>query len=217
MTSKRRRGAGAASPFPRVASFVETAWSSGGTTHTVSLPSGIVSGSLVIIVTELDTASGVGQSISGFTELLDTGAASSSPPTAISYKFCTGGEGATIGVSLGSAVTNSITYAMRISGHHASQAPELLKSTASTFNPDPPSVTASWGSDDNLWLAFCATPVNINGYPSDFADNRSSSTQGSARLAMATREAASATVDPNSFSQGNTTQSHAINMVVRPA
>lgn len=73
------------------------------------------------------------------------------------YRFCdgtsayeTGNQAFTTNVA-----ERSLALTIKISGHHASTAPECANATANSgANPDPPSLTPAGGADDYLFLAF---------------------------------------------------------------
>ncbi|MFZ2886447.1 MAG: LamG domain-containing protein, partial [Minisyncoccia bacterium] len=109
----------------------------------------------------------------GWTELVNTTGGTSGGTGAIYYKIADGGEGATVNVTSSSgSLSSHNTY--RISG--VTGTPEATSAGGSSNNPDPPSLTPSWGAGDTLWIAMAgagvqnATTPNVTAYPSSYAD-----------------------------------------------
>lgn len=96
---------------------------------------------------------------------------------------------------------------------------------AATGSPDAPSLTASWGSDDNLWIAFysaevggCDPTVWPTGYTSNQIQDANRVDAAGAKLAAATRENATATEDPSAWTVDDTSADVVANtIVVKPA
>lgn len=204
--------------FPVVAS-VNANVSAASTSQTVNLPASISAGDLLI-------AFGVATSLctytwpAGWTEMWDP---NSQTGFTGAYRIADGSEGASITVT--ASVSFVTTYAtLRITGAHASTPPEdgTPAMNVGTTTPNPPSVTASWGAEDNLWIAIMGSSSsaasNVTAYPTNFSDNQTAVDTGSGGLlGYATRNLANATQDPGTFTQSAGTTCGAQTIVVRPA
>src|SRR4029079_18961114 len=138
----------------------------------------------------------------GWSELWDQVGGSAEGGLAGAYRFATGSETSPITVNL-SGLTSSTHIALRITGMHASQAPEVGTPPAvvSATTTDPPSLTPSWGSGDTLWMAIGGHRDQLATvtFPTNYTDHQLSSI-GSAgnvtRLDLATRNLSAASEDP---------------------
>lgn len=141
------------------------------TTHTITNPSGVVAGDLIISCVMMGNASGVSWGNDGFA-ILGPWDSQASHILTCGSKLSDGTEGATTTMtSVGSATSKFASY--RITGQNADGAIATgnpMAKGSSTF-PDPPSVTPSWGSADNLVIAVAglANAVHIIGFP--YPDN----------------------------------------------
>ena len=159
-----------------------------GTSHTVNLPTGIVSGNLLLAMFSLSTPA-TATWPAGWTELYDTASAGTLMGSG-AYRVADGGEGASITVTTSIGGEGSYnTY--RISGQHASSAPEVgTSATGSSTTPDPPAVTPTWGSADTLWFAvmhhdFCTVTTAPTNYTNLLAQDGATPVTASARRALA--------------------------------
>lgn len=182
---------------------------SSSSSPTVTLPSGITSGDLLLLfVNVLDTGgtnsvntpSGWTKSF-GVTPTIDIG---TSRDAVIFSKTATGSEGSTLGLTLNNS--GHITYVgLRISpwSDFTVNATGAQAGSTSTYNC--PSVTASWGSEENLFLAamYCSPSRSDSVAPSGytFADFRSSATVGGGTF-VAQKTATAASDDPAAASFG---------------
>lgn len=94
----------------------------------------------------------------------------------VRYEELIGGESSTWGITLNSARIMAYT-AYLIRGHHGQieGVPASGEVNLSGANPDPGSLTPSWGSAGNLWLAGCAYAdgtTTVSGYPSGYDDDQ---------------------------------------------
>lgn len=215
--------------FPVVAATNTSETNPTSTTHVVNLPASIAAGDLLIIVVAagIGNTAGTGVTITpaaGWTELFDDNATAGGAAWC-AYKIASGSEGATVSVT-SSATSLSVHCSYRINSWHGTTPPEatVLGAGGST-SLDPPSQTASWGSDDNLWIAL-ATWKNatsaFSAYPTNYTSNQvalNNSHAGSSdgALAIATRNVTTATEDPGAFTLLASSSSHNATIVVRPA
>jgi len=147
---------------PVVETTAESNTTSAGANHTVTMPSGIVAGDLVVVCMNIGSTSATINALAGWTELLDEGVSNG---LFIAYQFATGSISNPTFVS--SANTRDATISYRISGaiDPALRAPEIgTTATGTSVNPNPPSVTPTGGSKDYLAIALA-------GMAGEFADD----------------------------------------------
>lgn len=140
--------------FALIASSNGGATSAAGTSHTINVPSGIVSGNLLIAVTVFDGTPTISDWPAGWTEIygLNSGTAIRGEAR---YRVATGGES---NFSLTSSVSeNSAHQSYRITGF--SGTPEDDETTGFSNTPDGTLLTPSWGADDTLWIALSSHDV----------------------------------------------------------
>ena len=159
--------------FPVVETTNTSQESSAVTTHTVSLPSGIVSGNLLLLFIDTNTATTV-TGPSGWTELW---AQSSGPYLRRGYyRQADGTEGTTVTFST-SVASQSVHISYRISGaeNPSTQVPEaaVLGAGGSGTTIDPPSLTPTGGAKDYLWIAGAshnsASSGAVNAAPTNYS------------------------------------------------
>lgn len=213
--------AAAGGSFPTVEATANSDVGSGSTSITVTLPTGIVSGSLVLIYVTGSAQSARDFSITNWTQLAEQGTGSSTAVTgAVFYRFCDGGEGASVSCTWTSGQIAS-AIAIRLAGHHASSAPEASSATTgSTATPDPASLSPSWGSANTLWIAFATLRDSdaFTSYPTSYDDNQLSNTaNASLQMKIATRDLAAASEDPGVFTWAGPGATLAYTVAIRPA
>lgn len=200
----------------------QTSFSDNVTSHSVSLPAGIVAGELLMIFFCCDgnpTITNPG----GWTQLINAPAASNNARLYVGYRKATGSEGGSVTVTT-SAAEDSNHISIRVSGaaDPTVTAPQASTgATGSDANPNPDSLTASGGTQDYRWLAIeghdrsRTTDAIPSGYSSVQAV-ASGGAQGSG-VAVATRTSTSATEDPGTFtiSTGDEWRAHTI--AIHPA
>lgn len=148
-----------------------------GTNHSVTLPSGITAGELLLIVignTNDNTPIPAINTPAGWTELLNTAVTARICRLKILYKTADGSEGGSQTVTKGSSYSGAIAY--RIGNWGGT--PEIGTSADSnTVAPNPPSVSPSWGTTKgSLFLPVVSsrsTNAAVNSAPSGYSDLRS--------------------------------------------
>jgi len=201
--------------YPQVAA-TNTSSSVSGTSHVVSLPSGISVGDLLLVFYACDGDNSI-TDWDGFTELfsMDDG---SQIFLAVGYKIATGSDTLTI-TTANSESAAHISY--RITGHHDSVMPEVSTGVNSnSSNPDPDSLTPTNGPKEFLWIAVegnddvDATSV----YP--LPDNNLSKTSGTGNknchLSVCSDELEQASLDPGTFTIAAGEQWVACTVAVHP-
>ena len=95
---------------------------------------------------------------------------------------------------------------------------------ASSDSPDPPSLTASWGALDNLFLTFVGgqdDDATVSSYPTNYTNGTATLGGGGANLSgaaySARRELAGATDDPGVYTLSESESWNANTLVVRPS
>jgi hypothetical protein len=136
----------------------------------------------------------------------------------IYYKISDGSETNHIDVTVTSSHVSAITY--RISNYEGT--PEA--GFAATNVNDPPSLTTSWSSTKNLFIAACTTRQSNNAFtaaPTGYSNlltigDPSSGTTTHVRLATAVKEANAATDNPAAFTTTGTLDNpHSATIVVK--
>lgn len=217
------KAAGAA--FPVVAAENGGNQNTNSTSHPINLPTGIVSGDLLIVFFTVDGTPTVSGWPSGWNAIFTPVANGTVVKTEGRYKIADGTEGSTFTLTT-SALERSAHTSYRITGWHGTTAPEAAAATpATSANPDPPSLSPSWGAESTLWFAVAGydngtlTINTTTGIPASYTNgrnDRSNSTagvgQGVARLQLnATPQ------NPGTFTISASEQWTAVTVAVRPA
>lgn len=189
------------------------------TTHTIVAPSGVVSGDLVISHFCSDGHPTVSGYPTGWVQIAEDNNGGAAAAEAW-YWFADGSlSNFDVTTDSGQRTTH---YTFRISGAHASSAPEATSNNANSSTPSPPSNTASWGAEDNLWLGLACTDngtITYSGFP-ETANNESQNTGGAATgcsSGICSVEDASATRDIGDFTISASENNIGISVVIRPA
>jgi hypothetical protein len=112
----------------------------------------------------------------------------------------------------------------RITGHHTTSDPEGLGTDGGdAARIDGPSLTASWGAEDNLWITgggYELASTTITAFPTSYTlsnvQDRWNDANGQG-VAIAARELNTATTNPAVFTPGTTSVSVGFTIVIRPA
>jgi hypothetical protein len=139
--------------FPVIQTTAETAVSTAGTSHVITLPASIASGDGILILLDKGSTSGTFDSLAGWTELLDENLGNG---IAVWYRDADGTEGSTVTFTHTTS-TRSATIAYRITGNKkfSVRAPELSTvATGTSTGPDATTCTPTGGAKDYLWISF---------------------------------------------------------------
>jgi hypothetical protein len=189
------------------------------TTHAAALPASISSGDLLLLFVSISTAANTLTTPSGWTSLFNT---TNTIRFACYYKVASGSEGASVNVTASTAEKWACN-SYRVTGYQGT--PEAgTSATGSSANPNPPSVSPSWGSAKTLWIAASAdnalsttTPTA----PTDYGNlvNHSHTVIGinQLRTASVRRELEASSEDPGTFTLGGSGAWVAQTVAVRPA
>lgn len=186
--------------FPQVAAVNGGNNNSDSTEHTVNLPSGIQVGDLLLVFFVSDSYP-TETFPEGWTELFDMWNGTTVRFWCY-YRVADGTEGSSITVQTSTEQRTAHT-SYRITDYTGT--PEASSSTGDeSANPDPASLSPSWGAEDTLWLGACgyddgrqeitAYPANYTDGRNDFADHVAGCGLGTAR-----RELNAASEDPGAF------------------
>lgn len=162
--------------FPLNAAVIAAAVTSidTGTPHTVTLPSGIVAGNLLIIL--FATREFIDNpTLANWTRIVEANI-ESDPNGRITFAVFTrradGTEGASVDVTTTFSV-DSAHIAYRITGDDGGQSPEVsLSSFVVTNTPNPPALTPTDGPKAFLWLTMAVTQKDLSGgaFPTDYGN-----------------------------------------------
>jgi hypothetical protein len=208
-------GSFATSSYPVVESTaLYTSAGSAVTTAPVTMPINIITGDLLLMVVKLGSTA-TATTPTGWTLLSSR---SSTGNSYIYYKISDGSETNHIDVTVTSSHVSAITY--RISNYEGT--PEA--SFAATNVNDPPSLTTSWSSTKNLFIAACTTRQSNNAFtaaPTGYSNlltigDPSSGTTTHVRLATAVKEANADTDNPAAFTTTGTLDNpHSATIVIK--
>lgn len=175
------------------------------TSHPVDLPSGITAGDLLLVFFSSHNTASV-TTPSGWTALISK---INSDAFYVFAKIADGSEGSTVSVVIPSTrVAAAVSY--RITGaRNGVTSSEIAVSSAvdaSTATPDPPSLTPSWGSSENLWIALTFTidaTFTFSSYPTNYSLGQNNVIVGSGSagsgLSVAARLFTATSEDPGVF------------------
>lgn len=204
--------------FPAIPNTASGADGSSGTSHTFTLPTGRSVGDRVLFVAVgTNNVAGSYTWPGGWNEIFDDSSGASVNLSA-AYRDCDGTEGATISATTSNSQT-CIWVAYLIRGHRAGQAP--ASAVGSSGSVDPPSITPSWGVDDDLVIAACAgrhTSVpDPSAYPANYGLSQLVQVGDGAaeKLAICARQIHATTEDPGAFTWASLTESKPATIAIR--
>lgn len=191
---------------------------------------------LIVGIAAYQTGTGTNAAFSGWsagwTEIHDT-ASSTTMALGLAYKFSTGSETGTVAVTQAGTVTgHAQSFAISISGAHATappEAPNNMRASATGATPDTGPMSPTWGADDTLWViwgaegetsttgsfgAISAAPAN---YTNLTVGPITGDVVGGVNSALAFRQLNTATEDPGTFTFDTSNTRAAVTMfAVRP-
>ena len=210
--------------FPQTSSPATTQFAANSTSHNVALPATVNAGDLLLLHIMLEGPSSFTATPSGWTQLAQY--ADSTLGFACYAKVADGSEGGGAAGFTTSSGSNGAAHCYRITDWYGSIAG--VEASSLSFGgsavPNPGSLTASWGSADNLWFAlaggvdddqaFTAAPSSYTSLVSTISGG---GTNNGGEAGSARRELASDTDNPGSFTLQSTENWEALTVVVRPA
>ena len=181
------------------------------TTHNCALPSGLSAGQMIVLILSMANAQTITGAPTGFTQLYTQNSASGAARRIyVYYKIATGSEGSTVSVTFSAATTSMLSYAWSFDHCHGDiAAGTAVNTTLSPQSPNPPSVTASWGSVKNLFIAILVAngtevtrtpPTNYANYAEAVLTSFSIRQQ---TISWARRELIAASDDPGAWAIAN--------------
>lgn len=188
------------------------------TAHVVTLPASIAAGDIIIAQVMMDGASGGFSWPSPWVEVKDATIGASVASITVGWLRASGGETSVTVTSVNAERSTHI--AKRITGAHGTSAPEFSTGATGTgTTPNPDSLTASWGAEENLWGAYYGVDT---GGPSAYPLTGGQISTGVAVTSAAYGGACSqamtqATLDPGTFTNTLSDDWFAGTWVVRPA
>lgn len=220
--------------FASITSVTETTFSSAAGSFAFNLPATINSGDLLLLLVSLqsepdqddENMTATDSTSDAWTELQDEYEGNRGQ-WGVWSKVADGDEdGGTVTVSIANQAT-AAGQVLRIINWYGSASGVEIGSIAFvqlSTNPNPPSLTASWGAEDNLWIAIChaidddatvsAAPSGYSGL--DYAITGGGTNAG-ATIGHAYLENAAATENPGTFTISETENTGANTIVIRPA
>lgn len=200
--------------FPVRESVTVTTFTSLSATHNVSMPATVNAGDILIVIVAFRKDSGsttMGTTPSGWTArgTWTNTTSGGNTPGGIYTKTADGSEGGTTVNFPTSATIYGVAQCIRVSGGDGMSFARANVENSYTNTKDPPNVTASWGSDDNLWIAGFSGGADYTRYlagsPSGFTGSTFSMYSGSGVYAQACHayiEEAASSKNPSAFSIG---------------
>lgn len=201
--------------YPVVAATNKSKQDSNIRVHSVSLPSGIAAGDLLIVLFRTPSGGATHTPPSGWATLASR---ISNGTTSIFWRVANGSEGSTINVDAGDT-ERSVANSYRITGFGGSPQAAF----ASTNVTDPPSLTPSWGSSKVLWLALVSmrrSNQTITAAPGSYTNlvdqaNTSNSSPTYAHIGSARRTTTASSENPGAFSiTGTAEEPHAATIAI---
>jgi len=196
--------------FPTIQDRLTYQFSSATTSHTVSLPEVVDAGDLLLVLFSSVAKDNQQNTPAGWTQLSSDYLYNGRTRVGMYAMVAEGTEGGTTVDLTTDTTTTAVAIVVRISGWGGSLTDSVdIATTAyntSTSSPDPPSVTAEWGADKNLFLAFaaaCNDSIDFTDAPTGYGNLTyvvsASGTDNSTEAAIADRTTISASDDPDSF------------------
>jgi hypothetical protein len=196
----------------------------GNTTMAVTLPSGVSSGDILVMLYRCENTAGP-TTPSGWT--LEASAGDDSTPTSWAgvYWKIAGGAESGFNVVHGSSVTQGYRM-LRISGGQDLEAAATGNSVNASWNPNPPSLTPTWGSAANMWIAAYGEARSalrtVSTYPSGYVTNQvaARAIDGASvdiGFGLATKIETDIVDDPAAYALSGTTSAVAFTIAIRPA
>jgi len=212
--------------YPVKQSTTDTDFGTSVISMAVNMPATVNSGDLLIALVEVRNA-GTWTKPSGWDDistLSQTGGGSVGKLNGF-YRIADGTEGGSTATWTASVGTTGAWQVIRITDWHGTTPPEATTASGDASSANPPSETASWGAEDNLFIAVAghtasstsAWSASPSGY-STITLNGASSGGSAVCVAHGVKDSASDTDDPGVFTvSGSNRWWASATIVVRPA
>ena len=165
---------------PVVQSTATSTTGTNSSTHTITVPSGVVSGDLLIAFIAIENSTSPASQFSGvtdgFTEIRDKSTGGTAGASVgVFFKVSDGTEGANITVT--SVDSDRAAHCMyRISGFNSAIDPEITAgASGNSTSPDPDSLSPAGGAKDYLYMVFAAyerATTDITAFPTNYGSNQ---------------------------------------------
>ncbi|WP_415280976.1 hypothetical protein [Candidatus Nitrososphaera sp. FF02] len=215
-------------PFPQVESLTESVFSTNVVSHEVAMPATVDEGDLLLVLfsSDADAAADTVSTPEGWT-LIETMIRSNNQVRGSIYaKVADGIEGGTTVDFQTSSNERAAAQVYRIPAlTWFGDITDGIDSAGvdpggTTATPDPPSLSPSWGDEDNLWIVYAAGSVwsAVNSYPSGYSSGVHTLTDGtgSASTSSATLNDTAPSEDPGAFSMSGVANGVVFTIAVRP-
>jgi len=208
--------------FPVVSSVNYSEETADTTTHDVLVPASISAGELLMLFVAIDGITVTEPTMTGWTTVHFENFTGITH--AVWYKFASGSE--TNFTYTTSVAEKSANRTWRVTGAHASTAPAKSSGASAgnftSFNA--PTVTPSWGAEDNLFVPFLAASgaLSVSTYPTNYSDNQFFDTTPAgdgtdAGVALCSRNLNAASENPDSFTLGVAVDGAVKTYAIRPS
>lgn len=196
------RAGSALKAFPTIAGTTQGGDAAVNNSKSVTLPSGIQAGDYIVLFLGFYSDSGVtGNLPSGYTNLRTASRARTY--YRVCYKVAAGTESGTT-VTVTANLNHFLGWSVRVI-RGASAIDSAVTSANTETAPNAPSLSPSWGADQNLWIASAnqydatATQAAPSGYSSISQGAAASGGWDWSRVSTAWRQEGAATEDPPAF------------------
>lgn len=212
--------------FPTIAQIQLSSRASNAVDDTVTLPTStaIAAGDLIIIFHFTDGAALSATVPGSWVEIKDAAMAGSpNGRVFVAYLIASGGETSVTVTKGASERFTAIAIKVLAAEWHGVTPPEISTgATGTSATPDPDSLTASWGSADNLWVAIMGMDDSlgtntVDAYPYASNNQKATAVSSAAGGAICTTESAVATLDPSAYTIAPSDEWWAGLMAIRPA
>lgn len=189
-----------------------------GTSHSMNLPTGIQAGDFLIIFWVNAGSSANYSAPAGWSAPSRLTFGSGTRDSWFSRRVADGTEGSSVTMTSSNS-TNSGYMSLRISNsnNQLERTPQASEITGTSTNPNPPSLSPSWGAEDYLWIAYtCINDDNtFSVYPTDYSNGDYQFGGTSKTIAYATRQLNASSEDPGTFTMSASDAWSAITIAVR--
>ena len=209
--------------FPVVSDETIQAFPDNTTAHLVNMPATVNSGDLLEVFFTNDATDTVATP-TGWIQLFSE-VRSPSVRHGGYYRIADGTEGGTTVDFVTSGTETAMAVVYRITSWHGTTPPEVgTFAEATSANPDPPSLTPSWGAAETLWIAHYGADDNGTGtndaIPTSYTNGlsgRANDFTSSCMAASARRNLNAASDNPGTFTMNNSSPWVANLTAVRPS
>lgn len=207
--------------FPVVDSITVSTFSTAATAHLVTMPATVNSGDLLTVLFSSAWATPDTVATPSGWSLLSANSRTNIQ-FGVYYKIADGTEDGTTVDFVTTNARKAVAQVYRISAWHGTTPPEVgTAANLGDTQPDPPSLTPSWGADDTLWLASFGSAGNptITVVPTSYTNENddSTTTPTAATVGSARRELNATSDDPSAYTITASQNWVAQTLAVRPS